>query len=56
MDIGGCRFFSKDDRVMNCWKTIFPLQGEPSYDDKKLNRAHAVETDGPDPKKPMKKC
>lgn len=56
MDIDGCRFFSKDDRVMNCWKTIFPFQGAPAYDDKKLKRAHDVETDGSDSKKPMKKC
>ena len=29
MDIGGHRFFSKDDRVMSWWKTILPLQGAP---------------------------
>ena len=51
MDIGGHRFFSKDDRVMNWWKTILPLQGAPSYDDKKLNRAHDMEPGGPDPEK-----
>lgn len=51
MDIGGHRFFSKDDRVMSWWKTILPLQGAPSYDDKKLNRAHDMEPGGPDPEK-----
>lgn len=51
MDIGGHRFFSKDDRVMNWWKTILPLQGAPSYDDKRLNRAHDMEPGGPDPEK-----
>lgn len=54
MDIGGHRFFSKDDRVMSWWKTILPLQGAPSYDDKKLNRAHDMEPGGPDPEKPTK--
>ena len=26
MDIGGHRFFSKDERVMDCWEKLFPLQ------------------------------
>ena len=37
MDIGGHRFFSKFDRVNNFWKDLLPVQGKPSYDDKKLN-------------------
>ncbi|MCI1901533.1 MAG: NAD(P)/FAD-dependent oxidoreductase [Bifidobacteriaceae bacterium] len=49
MDIGGHRFFSKDDRVMQWWKEILPLQGAPSYDDKKLGRHHDLEPGGPDP-------
>lgn len=49
MDIGGHRFFSKDERVMAWWKAILPLQGAPSYDDKKLNRLHDMEPGGPDP-------
>ncbi len=40
MDIGGHRFFSKDDRIMDWWKDVLPLQGAPSYDDKKLHREH----------------
>lgn len=51
MDIGGHRFFSKDDRVMDWWKNIMPLQGAPSYDDKKLGRHHDLEPGGPDPEK-----
>lgn len=51
MDIGGHRFFSKDDRVMDWWKNIMPLQGAPSYDDKKLGRHHDLEAGGPDPEK-----
>ena len=39
MDIGGHRFFSKDDRVTAWWDQIMPLQGQPSYDDKKLGRS-----------------
>ena len=38
MDIGGHRFFSKDQKVMEFWKNLMPLQGEPSYDDKKLRK------------------
>jgi len=38
IDIGGHRFFSKSDRVMNFWKTILPLQGKPSLDDIILGR------------------
>ncbi|MDO4913203.1 MAG: NAD(P)/FAD-dependent oxidoreductase [Bifidobacteriaceae bacterium] len=49
MDIGGHRFFSKDDRIMDWWKNILPLQGAPSYDDKKLGRHHDLEPGGPDP-------
>ncbi|MBT1165512.1 NAD(P)/FAD-dependent oxidoreductase [Bifidobacterium simiarum] len=51
MDIGGHRFFSKDDRIMDWWKETLPLQGAPSYDDKKLGRHHDLEPGGPDPEK-----
>jgi protoporphyrinogen oxidase len=33
MDIGGHRFFSKSDRVMNWWLQILPLQKAPSKDE-----------------------
>lgn len=49
MDIGGHRFFSKDDRIMQWWREMLPLQGAPSYDDKKLDRHHDLEPGGPDP-------
>ena len=42
MDIGGHRFFSKSDEVMNRWKELMPLQGKKSYDDKVLNRESPV--------------
>ena len=51
MDIGGHRFFSKDDRIMNWWKETLPLQGQLSYDDKKLGRHHDLVPGGPDPEK-----
>src|SRR4051812_28326921 len=28
MDIGGHRFFSKSDRVMNWWKRVMPVEGD----------------------------
>ena len=49
MDIGGHRFFSKDERIMDWWKEVLPLQGAPSYDDRKLGREHDMEPGGPDP-------
>ena len=49
IDIGGHRFFSKDERVMRWWQDILPIQGAASYDDKKLGRAARVEAGGPDP-------
>lgn len=33
MDIGGHRFFSKNDRVVEWWNTIMPMQGAPSRDE-----------------------
>ena len=38
MDIGGHRFFSKSDTVMQWWQNIMPLQGAPSKDDIVLER------------------
>lgn len=43
MDIGGHRFFSKDKEVMDFWENLMPLQGEPSYDDKKLRKRKKTE-------------
>lgn len=51
MDIGGHRFFSKDDRVTAWWDEIMPLQGQPSYDDKVLGRSVPLKKGGPDPEK-----
>jgi len=38
MDIGGHRFFSKSDRVMEWWLQRLPLQGAPARDDLLLGR------------------
>ena len=38
MDIGGHRFFSKSDRVMDWWLNILPMQGAPAIDDRLLGR------------------
>src|SRR5574344_1880892 len=51
MDIGGHRFFSKSDEVMNLWKELLPLQGVASFDDAKLGREKPLEPNGPDPNK-----
>ena len=51
MDIGGHRFFSKDQRIMEWWKNILPLQGAGAYDDKKLGRHVDVVPGGLDPDK-----
>lgn len=51
MDIGGHRFFSKDQAVMDWWQKMMPLQGEPAFDDKKLHREKHFVDGGPDPEK-----
>lgn len=49
MDIGGHRFFSKDERVTKWWTEIMPLQGSPSLDDIQLNRTKEWNPTGPNP-------
>ncbi len=49
IDIGGHRFFSKSDEVMNWWKNILPLQGAPSCDDRQLGREVPLAPGGPTP-------
>ncbi|MBD5137461.1 MAG: NAD(P)/FAD-dependent oxidoreductase [Lachnospiraceae bacterium] len=51
MDIGGHRFFSKDDTVMEWWKNLMPIQGKSSFDDKLLKRRKKLKKGGPDPEK-----
>ena len=49
MDIGGHRFFSKDQRVMDWWEQIMPMQGAPAMDDRLLGREVPLRAGGPDP-------
>ena len=49
MDLGGHRFFSKDESIMDFWKELMPLQGFPSYDDEKLERGKPLLEGGPNP-------
>lgn len=50
MDIGGHRFFSKNDEVMSWWGNVMPMQGSRSKDDILLNdNLKPVAEGGPDP-------
>ena len=51
MDMGGHRFFSKIPEVNEWWDQMLPMQGAPSYDDRKLDREVPLEKNGPDPEK-----
>ena len=50
MDIGGHRFFSKSDTIMQWWNNVMPIQGSPSKDDLLLsNDTKPLQKNGPDP-------
>ena len=50
MDIGGHRFFSKSDDIMQWWCSILPLQGKPAADDISTPSVHKTfSLGGPDP-------
>ena len=49
IDIGGHRFFSKNDQVNEIWQELMPLQGKPSFDDLKTGTEKALSPNGPDP-------
>jgi len=49
IDIGGHRFFSKDDRVMDWWMNLMPIQGMPSRDDIITGRVKELNPGGPNP-------
>ena len=51
MDIGGHRFFSKNEEVIKFWEDLMPIQGTNSFDDEKLGRQKTLKIGGPDPKK-----
>jgi protoporphyrinogen oxidase len=56
IDIGGHRFFSKSEWVMNWWQEMLPLQDAPSIDDRLLDRKidRAIFNKGPISKAPVK--
>ena len=49
MDIGGHRFFTKEERVSRWWEDRMPLQGSKAFDDFMLGRDCPVVTGGPNP-------
>lgn len=50
MDIGGHRFFSKNQEIMDWWTQMMPIQGKPAFDDILLNNAEKpFISNGPDP-------
>lgn len=51
IDLGGHRFFSKSDRVMEWWLRMVPLQSAPARDDVALGRKVEVSSkkNGADP-------
>lgn len=51
MDIGGHRFFSKDQDVTKFWEKVMPLQGAPSKDALILHTESVLTSGGPDPEK-----
>lgn len=51
MDIGGHRFFSKDQTVMRWWEERLPIQGAPAKDDLILGAEKTFAPGGPDPEK-----
>jgi protoporphyrinogen oxidase len=51
MDIGGHRFFSKNERVTQWWQELMPMQGAPALDDILLQKNKPLVQDGPDPEK-----
>lgn len=51
MDLGGHRFFSKDERVCEFWRNLMPAQGAPAADDIITGNEKPLEKGGPDPEK-----
>lgn len=49
MDIGGHRFFSKNEEVLSLWQSLLPAQGAPALDDKILNRESVLVEGGANP-------
>ena len=51
IDVGGHRFFTKNEEVKKLWLDILPLQGKPAYDDIILKTEKEFVKGGPNPEK-----
>lgn len=51
IDIGGHRFFTKNEEVKKLWLELLPLQNKPAYDDKILNIEKKFPKKGKNPEK-----
>ena len=51
MDIGGHRFFTKNEEVKALWQEMMPTHGSPSWDDALLGEDKPLVQGGPDPEK-----
>jgi protoporphyrinogen oxidase len=51
MDLGGHRFFSKNDAIMQWWLNILPVQSTPGLDDRLLSGRKDHAPEGADPEK-----
>ena len=51
MDLGGHRFFTKEEKVNKIWKELLKVQGSGSIDDIKLGTKKDFSKNGPDPEK-----
>ncbi len=49
MDLGGHRFFTKNDEVNALWRELMPTQGKPAKDDIMLGNEKTLAEGGPDP-------
>ena len=49
MDIGGHRFFTKNEEVLKLWNELLPAQGAPAFDDKVLERESVLTEGGANP-------
>ena len=51
MDIGGHRFYTKSERVLEFWEGVMPRQGAPALDELKIGRVYTLTEGGADPEK-----
>lgn len=51
IDIGGHRFFSKNETIMQWWQKLMPVQGQASKDDLLVPSEKELNPDGQDPEK-----